>query len=372
MKKFCIHIGIGLAVFVLSHFSLEIFIAALDWLDKDKIVGTSWLGLATWELAIGTAVIFVLWIISLFGLPCRWHSRFRGAAAWYFRGILGLSGGLVAVAVPGFISMWFYQHGIWPVGIIFRLGEVAAAIGVLIGSAYWIFGMVYGMFIPQEQDGHVSEGFAEHQEEHSALTTKGWVIWFIFCVSLVGVLSAGVGYLALKYSPEAAPKTETDQAQLEDCAVAVVGYLHFSASDDPRDAATKKELKEMVQAYAIQDYDTASLDKICSLVDDSLRFELCLEKDLVEHIKRKELRRADKTCKFEISDGTRRAFDALPSNLRAVQIVNIESAERLNEQPFDPPRDWQAQVHKEKVRVWAIYRQVYSELLGRPMPPLED
>jgi len=372
MKKFCIHIGIGLAVFVLSYFSPKLLIAALDWLDKSKIAGASWLGLATWELAIGTVVIFVLWIISLFGLPCRWHSRFRGAAAWYVSGILGLPGGLAAVAVPGFISTWLYQNGIWPVGMIFRLVEIAAAIGVLGGLAYWVFGMVYGMFIPQEQDGHVSEGFAGHQEEHSALTTKGWIAWFMFCISLIGVLSAGVGYFALKYSPEVAPKTETDRAQIEDCAVAVVGYLHFSASDDPRDAATKKELKEMVQAYAIQDYDTASLNEICSLVDNSLRFELCLANDLVEYMKRKELRRADKTYKFEISDGTRRAFDALPSNLRAVQIVNIESAERLNEQPFDPPRDWQAQVHKEKVRVWAIYRQTYSELLGRPMPPPED
>jgi hypothetical protein len=369
MKKFCIHIGIGLAVFFLSYFSPKLLIAALDWLDKSKIVGASWLGLATWELAIGTVVIFVLWIISLFGLPCPWHSRFRGAAAWYLYGILGLPGGLAGVAVPGFISTWLYQNGIWPVGMIFRLVEIAVAIGVLGGLAYWIFGMVYGMFIPQEQDGHVSEGFAEHQEEHSALTTKGWVIWFIFCVSLVGLLSAGVGYLALEYPPEAAPKTERDQAQLEDCAMAVVGCVHCSASDDPSDLASvesgKKELKDMIQGY-----DRASLDEICSLVDESLRFERSLQKDLVAYME--ESSRTSEASKFKMSGRTRQILDKLPNKLRAFLEENVVTAEQLGSNNFNPPKNWRELLDKGTARIWTIYGQTYSELLGRPMPPPED
>ena len=77
-------------------------------------------------------------IISLFGLPCRWHGRFRYAAMFYAFGVLGLGGGVAAVAVPGFISMWFYKHGIWPVGMIFRLVEIVAAIGVLFGLVVWV------------------------------------------------------------------------------------------------------------------------------------------------------------------------------------------------------------------------------------------
>jgi len=152
MKKLCVHLGIGIGLFVLSYFAPKIFNAALDWLDKSGIVGASWLGLASLELAIGTIVIFVLWIICLFGLPFKWHDRFRSSAMYYACGVSGLGGGLAAVIVLGFISLWFYKRGIWPVGMVFRLIEIGTAITVLIGLAFWIFGMVYAMFIPCEKN----------------------------------------------------------------------------------------------------------------------------------------------------------------------------------------------------------------------------
>jgi hypothetical protein len=96
--------------------------------------------------------LFVLWFVCLFGLPFRWHYRFRAAAMYYASGVLGLGGGTAAVIVPGFISLWFYKSGIWPIGMVFRLIEIGAAITVLIGLAVWIFGMVYAMFIPCEKE----------------------------------------------------------------------------------------------------------------------------------------------------------------------------------------------------------------------------
>lgn len=151
MRKFCIHIGIGIGILVLSCWG-EIFNPVLNWLCERGIAGASWLGLATWELAIGTIVIHALWIISLFGLPFRWYDRFRAAAMYYAWGILGLGGGVVAVIVPGFISLWFYKIQIWPVGMIFRLLETIAAITVLVGLACWIFIIIYAMFTPSESE----------------------------------------------------------------------------------------------------------------------------------------------------------------------------------------------------------------------------
>lgn len=152
MKKLCIHVGIGIGILVLSCFVSHIFNVVLDWLDKRGIVGASWLGLATWEFAIGTIVIFILWVISLFGLLCRWHGRFRQAVLMYANGILGLWGGVAGVIIPGFISLWFYKKGIWPIGMIFRIVEIGACITVLLGLLVWIFYMIYAMFIPSESE----------------------------------------------------------------------------------------------------------------------------------------------------------------------------------------------------------------------------
>ncbi len=121
MKKFCIHIGIGVGLFILFYFSPKFLITALDWLDKNEIIGASWLNFATWELAIGTVAIGTLWIICLIGLPFQWHRRFHSATKCYVCGVLGLFPGLAVVALPGFVSRWCYQHGIWPIGFLFRL-----------------------------------------------------------------------------------------------------------------------------------------------------------------------------------------------------------------------------------------------------------
>jgi hypothetical protein len=150
MKKLSIHIGIGIGLLFLSCLAGLIFEAALDLLDKIGIVGASWLHLAGWELGIGTIVFFILWVISLFGLPFRWHNRFHQAAIMYAVGFLGLGAGVAGVVVPGFISLWFYKNSMWPIGMIFRLVELGACITVLSGLLVWIFYMVYTMFIPEK------------------------------------------------------------------------------------------------------------------------------------------------------------------------------------------------------------------------------
>ncbi len=150
MKKLCIHIGIGIGLFILFYFAGLIFNVSMDWLDNRGIVGASWLGLATWELMIGMIVILALWIITLFGLPFGWHDRFHKAAMNCVGVVFVLGGGVVAVAILGLISLWFYGKGLWPVGMIFRLVEIGAALSVLVCLGFYIFGMVYAMFLPSE------------------------------------------------------------------------------------------------------------------------------------------------------------------------------------------------------------------------------
>jgi hypothetical protein len=126
-------------------------------MDKHGIVGASWLGLATWELAIGAAVIFIIWIISLFGLFCQWHGRFRKAATMYIIGLLVIWGLVATVTILGFISIWFYKKGIWPIGAIFRIVEIGTCISALIFLLTWIFGIVKAMFIPNENEAKCNE-----------------------------------------------------------------------------------------------------------------------------------------------------------------------------------------------------------------------
>jgi len=370
--------GIGIGLFVLSYFALKFFNATLDWLDKSGFAGASWLGLATWELTIGTVVICALWIISLLGLPCRWHNRFRAAAMYYAWGFLGLGGGVAAVMIPGFISMWSYKHGIWPVGMIFRLVEIGAAIAVLFGLVVWLIAMVYGMFIPRETEKDAAFRFR--------------LPLFIGWICLISILSASFGYYTWRYSlgstfgtatdeaqhrtnaAGAAPsrpssRTATDQAQLEDCATAVVGCVHFSASDDPNDLASvakgKQALKDM-----IQDYDKNSLDEICSLVDQSLQFERSLQNDMLAYME--ESSHTSETSKFRICERTRQILDKLPNKLRTFLEISVTEMEKLDSSTVNPPKNWREIMDKATARIWSIYGQTYSELLGRPMPAPTD
>jgi hypothetical protein len=75
----------------------------------------------------------------------------------YAGGILGLWGGVAGVIIPGFISLWFYKKGIWPIGMIFRLIEIGACITILLGLLVWIFYIIYAMFIPSESETKCNE-----------------------------------------------------------------------------------------------------------------------------------------------------------------------------------------------------------------------
>ena len=152
--------------------------------------------------------------------------------------------------------------------------------------------------------------------------------------------------------------------------MAVVAVIHASASDKPSHLVSlvtaKKELKDTIRGY-----DEARLDELCSIVDDSLRFEHSLQNDLLTYME--ELSRTGGTSKFKISDATKQALDKLPNRLRTLLMAgDLMKAVQVDASTFDPPENWRELADKGTARIWTIYGQTYSELLDRPMPPLTD
>jgi len=201
------------------------------------------------------------------------------------------------------------------------------------------------------------------------------VLSFLFSgwICVVCILSVSFGHYAWRYSLGPTSRTVSDQRQLEDCAVAVIACLRASASDDPGDLASlvkaKKELKDTIRGY-----DKASLDDLCSIVDQFLLFERSLQDDLLAYME--ELRRNGGTSKFKIGDGTRQALDRLPNKVRTGQDTNgMEAAmAQITKQgnPSNLPENWREILDNRAARSWTIYGQTYSELLGRAMPRPAD
>lgn len=151
MKRFLIHIGIGLSIVIAFLFADFLFYKCLNWMDKVGIVGASWLALARYELLIGTVVVLLTWFITLFCLPFQWYKRFYFAAVLYLYGIGALFGGVFVVSINGFLSKWFYKI-YWPIGAIFRIIEILACIGVLSVLGLCIFMIIFTMFTKSEED----------------------------------------------------------------------------------------------------------------------------------------------------------------------------------------------------------------------------
>ena len=213
----------------------------------------------------------------------------------------------------------------------------------------------------------VSLGAAAFVEKDAAFRFRpalfaGWI-----CV--VGILSVSFGQYAWRYSLGPTSRTATDQTQLEDCAKAVVACIHSSSSDDPDDLASAVTAKKKM-APLIRGYDRASLDQVCSLVDECLRFEHSLGNDMLAYMEK--LSRTSETSKFRISERTRQILDKLPNKLRTFLEVNVTETEKLDSSTVNPPKNWREIMDKGATRIWSIYGQTYSELLGRPMPAFAD
>ena len=181
---------------------------------------------------------------------------------------------------------------------------------------------------------------------------------FIGWVFLVGVLSVGFGHYAWRYSLGPTSRTATDQAQLEDCAVAVVVSLRASASNDPRQLASlvtaKKELKDTIQGY-----EKASLDELCSIVDQFLIFERSMQKDLLAYLSQSH--RNGGTLKFKISDETKQALSRLPNKVRTTLQADLmeageaEITKKVGENISNLPENWQEVMDKHLASTWKIY-----------------
>ncbi|HUS45999.1 MAG TPA: hypothetical protein VM219_08215 [Phycisphaerae bacterium] len=209
-----------------------------------------------------------------------------------------------------------------------------------------------------------SMGAMAFTEEGPALRFRSAL--FIGWICLIGVLSVGLGHYAWRYSLGPTSPTANDRAQLEDCALAVVASIHASASDDPSALADLVTAKESLKD-TIQGYDRVSLDELCAIVNEYLRFERSLQNDLQAYME--ELSRTGKASKFTVSERTRQIVDKLPNNLRTRIVTgDLMQMERLSGDASILPENWRVILDKGTARIWTIYGQTYSELLGRPMP----
>ncbi len=287
---------------------------------------------------------------------------------------------IFGVLFPGYIALhlWtaylFYQHWGFFLGVLAFLlppfSEIAAGIACFYWHQwYYVLAVIAGL---------VSCAGLDFAENKTALSGRGLVIaCFTWVLVLAGVLG-GFLYVAIPNGFGPTSGTATDRSQLEDCAVAVLASLHASDSDDPSALANlvtaKKGLKDTIRGY-----DKASMDELCSIVDESLRFERSLQNDLLAYME--ELIRTGRTSKFKIGDRTRQALDRLPNKLRILYRTNyIEAGEAEIEKQFGPNastiaemgKDLWGPVYNRFAHTWTVYGQTYKEVLGRPMPALAD
>ena len=310
-----------------------------------------------------------------------------GAVAYflslYFLNIAGVPGALLAGSpgkrskgrfICGYIVAALGQSYVYLVFTAFVVNwtRLAARRDDVVGFLLWPFAFlavlipIYSSLIGARLEARKHE-FANPQVEALHFTFLAALLGFFVFAFAPSVIRPAWGWLP--FAPGSTSQASTDEAQLEYCAMAVVGCVHFSASDDPSDLASvaggKKPLMDMIQGY-----DKASLDEVCALVDESLRFERSLQKDLEAYME--ESSRTSNATKFKMSGRTRQILDNLPSKLRAFLEVNVVEVEQLGSNNFNPPKNWRELMHKGTARIWAMYGQTYSELLGRPMPDFAD
>ncbi len=274
-----------------------------------------------------------------------------------------------ALALHVWTSVLFYQRwgGVWGF-VAFCIPPLPELVAVF--ACFWWHIWYYILAIALWL---VSLGAMPFVEKETAFRFR--LALFIGWISLVGVLSVSFGHYAWKYSLGPTSRTASAQAELEDCAIAIMASLHASDSDDPSALASlvtaKKKLKDTIQGY-----DGASLNEICSIVDESLRFERSLQNDLRAYME--ELSRTNKTSKFKISEKTRQIPDKLPNRLRThfranfIEVGEAEITKQFSENTSNMPENWRERIDKRFAHTWTIYEQTYLELLGRPMPPAAD
>lgn len=350
--------ALGLVVLIAVIAIPVVFIFGAAWVGVRVLPWLMWL--CFWGVGFNILILLPLALIpptrGWAGLGFYLSSYAFGLTGWFMGLLLTWSlWGLVAV-ILGLVIMGV---GVVPIAIVATLfNGMWLELGVLVLAVVLAYGLrLLGLWL------------IESYESGTYISRRIRLLLFAVWICLVCILLVSLGHYAWKYSPGPTSLTATDQAQLEDCAMAVVGCIHFSASDDPSDLASvasgKTTLKDM-----IQEYDKSSFDEICALVDESFRFERSLQKDLVAYTE--ESSRTGEVSKFKISGRTRRILDNLPNKLRAFLEVNVVQMEQLGRDNFNPPKNWRELMDKGTARIWAMYGQTYSELLGRPMPPPAD
>jgi hypothetical protein len=287
----------------------------------------------------------------------------------WFATVMPVVGGIVLFALAQFggvaihiwtsILFWHRWGLVWGV-IAFGVPFFAEAVAVFVcfGWHIWYYVLAIGLWLTSW--GAIAFANTDAKLPFRSMLFVGWIC-------LLGVLSVSFGHYAWVYSLGPTSRTAADQAELEDCANAVVACVSFSASSDPNDLASVAKGKKAVKD-TIKGYDRASLDEICSLVDDSLRVERSLTTDMMEYTEAAS--RTGEPSKFTVSVRTKQLLDKLPNKLRMALQADVAAAEKLNSDNVNPPKDWREMMKERMTSIWTIYGQTYSDLLGRPMPPL--
>ena len=196
---------------------------------------------------------------------------------------------------------------------------------------------------------------------------------------VVAVLLAGsFTYFAIEHAVGPRPVTAELRKELEDVSAAFCAVLTASTSADPVAATNMVEVKSQLRKK-LADYDDNSKAEIRRWVDSYLRFYLLIVDDVRSHLKTQE---QTGKASFLISARTRQAMDGLPGRLKAelgpdqIKLLeNLVTEQVLSrfrhlvqtEGEFTASRGLEA-LGAISDGQWRVYRQVYEDLLGCPMP----
>ncbi len=191
---------------------------------------------------------------------------------------------------------------------------------------------------------------------------------------LVLLLGGSFGYFAWEYATAPVVITAEMRQELDDTAAAVCFIMISSESGDPLAAAKRPEAKARLRSH-LAEYGDDQMATVRQGVDSFLLFFALLYQDMLSQVEKAQ---AGMSTKFAISAQTEAALEDLPRDMKALwRTDQIEILEKSFTESFEASAgalraDWRDRAKASFDGKWHMYGQVYSDLLGCPMPTPEE
>ena len=285
---------------------------------------------------------------------------------------------LVTLAVHVWTIHLFYRHwgGVWS---IVALGTPVLSWIVAMVASFWWGEWNYLLAIAAGLIGLMASGSWLGMVDNwtGKRIGQGVVIAaFVSMLFLVGAIG-GFCYFGVRYISSPRPITAETTEELEDMAFAVCAILSRSLSNDPLITAELIKPKAEVRRI-INDYGVPAKAEIRRQVNIYVRVQYLLRQTFHNYL---EALQSDQDADFPISRQLRDALHELPERLRAevdgeLKIVQkLLTDPQLSESLRGPATDSKPMhcfVAAMDEKYWRIYREVYADLLGTPMPKPQD